>query len=271
MRQAGVPHRLVMGPWMHGGGSVEFNTEALRWFDTYMKRERNPGQLPISFYVTGAESWKDVDDWSESDAELVQWYLVPDGGLASSPSEQALPTRYTYDPTDPTPSVGLAAFDARRAMPCDNRALEERPDVVTFTSDAFENPLTLFGPASATLWVTSSAASADFFVRLTDVHPDGASVNVIDALRRVQHDERLHSGQEPMRLEIDLGPCAHRFDTGHRLRVQVSSGAFPFYGRNLGTDEDVATSTRIVVAEQSLFHDSRYPAHVTTTMAATSA
>ncbi len=164
---------------------------------------------------------------------------------------------------DPTPSVGLASFDATRALPCDNRELENRTDVVTFTSDPFDEPQTLFGPVGATLWVKSSAQSADFFVRITDVHPDGASHNVIDALRRIEGDDRLHAGDEPMKVEIALGPCAHQFDVGHRLRVQISSGAFPFYVRNLGTGEDIATGTRFTTADQTLFHDSQYPAHIT--------
>jgi uncharacterized protein len=263
LRQAGVAHRLVMGPWMHGGGWAEGNAEALRWFDTYVQTRGNAVQLPISFFVTGLGEWREVADWPEPGTETERWYLGASGSLAAAPSEEAAPTRYTYDPTDPTPSVGLAAFDAERAMPCDNRELEERPDVVTFTSDTLEEPLTLFGPVSATLWVNSSAESADFFVRVTDVHPDGASHNVINTLRRIEDDPQLHS--EPLKLEFDLGPCAHRFDKGHRLRVQVSSGAFPFYGRNLGTGEDMATGTRVVVAQQTLFHDTLHPAHLTVT------
>jgi putative CocE/NonD family hydrolase len=268
LRRAGVPHRLVMGPWMHGGGWAEGNVEALRWFDTHVRnRDDDSADVSVSFFVTGIDEWKDVAKWPDSDTKSERWYLVPTAGLASTPDDTALPTRYTYDPTDPTPSVGLAAFDPERALPCDNRALEERPDVVCFTSGAFEEPLTFFGPVSATLWVKSSAESADFFVRVTDVHPDGASYNVIDALRRVDHDERLHTGEEPLNLEIDLGPCAHRFGVGHRLRVQVSSGAFPFYVRNLGTSEDLATGTQITAAKQTLYHDGRYPAHVTAFLA----
>ncbi len=267
--RSGVPHRLVMGPWMHGGGWAGGNVEALRWFDTHLQNQKGADELPVSFYVTGSEALKETAGWPDSGRESKRWYLAPNGALAATPRDGSLPTRFTYDPTDPTPSVGLASFDPERAMPCDNRALEERPDVVTFTSDAFGEPLTLFGPVSATLWVKSSAQSADFFVRVTDVHPDGASYNVIDALRRVEHDPRLLSGQEPLKLEIDLGPCAHCFDTGHRLRVQISSGAFPFYVRNLGTGEDVATGTRIIVAEQTLSHDSRFPAHVAAVLAST--
>jgi putative CocE/NonD family hydrolase len=267
LREAGAAHRLVLGPWMHAGGRPEINAESLRWFDTYVQQRTNVDQPPVSFYVTGSEDWREVNDWPEPDADARRWYLVADGGLASAPCEQSPPTRYNYDPTDPTPSVGLASFDPERAMPCDNRTLEERPDVVTFTSNVLQEPLTLFGPVSATLWVKSSAESADFFVRMTDVHPDGASVNVIDALRRVETDDRLRIGVEPLKLEIDLGPCAHSFKAGHRLRVQVSSGAFPFYARNLGTDEDLATGTRVFVAEQTLFHDHQFPAHVVAVIA----
>jgi putative CocE/NonD family hydrolase len=269
LRHAGVPHRLVMGPWMHGGGWAEINAEALRWFDTYVQRKGGCTQLPVSFYVTGGEAWAEVEEWPEPSVEPERWYLVADGGLASTPSDQNATTSYTYDPNDPTPSVGLAAFDPEQAMPCDNRSLEARSDVVTFTSDVLDEPLVFFGPVSATLWVTSSAPSADFFIRATDVHPDGASVNVIDVLRRVEGDARLHSGDEPLELKLELGPCAHRFDVGHRLRIQVSSGAFPFYARNLGTGEDLATGTSIVVAEQTLFHDRRYPAHLSAVPAQT--
>lgn len=267
LRGAGVGHRLVMGPWMHGGGWAEGNVEALRWFDTHVLKRDVADDLSVSFYVTGSNEWKKVAGWPEDATKSDRWYLVSNGGLASTPNDQSLPTSYIYDPADPTPAVGLASFDPDRGFPCDNRALEERPDVVCFTSDAVEEPLTLFGPVSATLWVKSSSESADFFVRLTDVHPDGASVNVIDSLRRVEHDARLHTGNEPFRLEIDLGPCAHRFGVGHRVRVQISSGAFPFYVRNLGTGEDLATGTRITVAEQTLYHDSRYPAHLTASLA----
>ena len=174
--RAGVPHRIVMGPWMHGGGWAEGNVEALRWFDTHVRKRDDSTEASLSFHVTGSDEWTELTVWPDSDATSERWYLVPTAGLASVPNDGALPTRFTYDPTDPTPSVGLAAFDPERALPCDNSTLEERPDVVCFTSDAFEEPLTLFGPVSATLWVKSSAENADFFVRVTDVHPDGAVV-----------------------------------------------------------------------------------------------
>ena len=269
LRQAGVPHRLVMGPWMHGGGWVEGNVEALHWFDDHVLKLGHGPRATISFYVTGTDEWTETEGWPNPSAESALWFLAEDGRLALKPHDRsAPPTTYTYDPSDPTPSVGLASFDPERAMPSDNRSLEQRNDVTTFSSDPLAAPMTFFGPVSATLWVKSSAPSADFFVRVTDVHPDGASYNVIDALRRVEHDARLHTGQEPLQLELDLGPCAHCFDTGHRLRIQISSGAFPFYARNLGTNEDMATSTRVDVAEQSLYHEIRFPSHITATTVA---
>ena len=267
LERAGAAHRLVMGPWMHGGGWAEGNVEARNWFDIHVRKRDKVSPPAVSFYVTGSDSWKDETDVAGFRRTPTRWYLNANGELATTSDKDSLPTIYTYDPANPTPSVGLASFDPERALPCDNRALEERADVVTFTSGAFEEPMTMFGPVSATLWVESSAKSADFFVRLTDVHPDGGSYNVIDALRRVEHDERLYSGEEPLRLVIDLGPCAHFFGVDHHLRVQISSGAFPFYVRNLGTGEDVATGTQVVVANQTLYHDARYPTFVAAVLA----
>jgi hypothetical protein len=266
LEQAGVTHRLVMGPWMHGGGWAELNAEVLRWFDTHVKKQDALVQSPISFFVTGGDTWKESAGQLDSDTDSIRWYLAPHGSLTTTAIGDSDQTRFTYDPMEPTPSVGLASFDATRALPCDNRELESRTDVVTFTSDPFDKPVSLFGPVRATIWVKSSAKSADFFVRITDVHPDGASYNVIDALRRVEDDDRLYTGDEPMKLEIALGPCAHHFDARHQLRVQISSGAFPFYVRNLGTGEDIATGTRFTAADQILFHDSQYPAHIIVTV-----
>ena len=107
LRRSGVPHRLVMGPWMHGGGWAEGNVEALRWFDTHVQNRDDADRPTVSFYVTGSDEWKEVAGWANSDSRSERWYLAAPDGLASTPSDRSLPSRYTYDPTDPTPSVGF--------------------------------------------------------------------------------------------------------------------------------------------------------------------
>jgi putative CocE/NonD family hydrolase len=247
---------------MHGGGRDRHNLEALRWFDSFLLKTATPHDSDVALFVTGRDIWEDVGDDVEGGS--VRWYLAAGGRLLTAPADGP-PSSYTYDPADPTPAVGLASFDPENALPRDNRALEQRPDVLVFTADPFENDVQILGPVAADLSVTSSAQSADFFVRITDVAPDGSSTNVLDGLTRVERRPELR-GPHPLRVAVDLGFRAHEFRSGHRMRVQVSSGAFPFYARNLGTGEDLATGTRMVVAEQALWHDTAWPSTIDLTI-----
>jgi putative CocE/NonD family hydrolase len=115
----------------------------------------------------------------------------------------------------------------------DNKALESRADVVTFSSDPLLEPLDLGGRPSVTLALSVDNPYADVFVRLCDVDAGGHSHNVADRLVRL--DPTVPAG-ETQDLEVDLDPCFHRILAGHQLRLQVSGGAFPRYARNLGTD-----------------------------------
>ena len=110
--------------------------------------------------------------------------------------------------------------------------------------------------------LSSSSASnvdhTDFFVRLCDVHPDGRSFNVCDGLQRFDPDHDRASHEDgTFHASVRMWPVGHRFGAGHRVRVQVSSGAHPVYGRNLGTGEPPATATEMRVADQAVHHDAR--------------
>ena len=139
--------------------------------------------------------------------------------------------------------------------PVDNRGLEARPDVLVYTSDRLADPLVLIGAVEAELWLNSSLDHTDFFVRLCDVAPDGRSVNVCDGLQRLDPSSIRRSADGTFRVSVPMWPVGHRFGPGHRLRVQVSSGAHPVYARNLGTGELVATATAMRSAEQSVYHE----------------
>jgi hypothetical protein len=109
------------------------------------------------------------------------------------------------------------------------------------------------------VYASSSAASADFFVRLCDVDEAGVSRNVCDGLQRVA----IRADRAPQRVRVELWPMAYRFRRGHRLRVQVSSGAFPRWARNLGTGDPLATGTEMRIAEQSIHHSPACPLALT--------
>jgi predicted acyl esterase len=125
------------------------------------------------------------------------------------------------------------------------------PEVVLTYSTA---PLTadtdVIGEVSADIWFSSTAPSADVFVRLCDVDPAGRSWNICDGLTTLAG---LGDGL-PVKATVRLWATANRFKRGHRIRVQVSSGAFPRYGRNPGTGEPRGTAVKLVTAGQSVHH-----------------
>ena len=106
---------------------------------------------------------------------------------------------------------------------------------------------------SAEIWFRSSLAYADVFVRLCDVDEEGRSHNVCDGLTS------LTGADELTRAAVRLWPTAYLFKRGHRIRVQVSSGAFPRYARNPGTGEPLATATMLLAADQTVHHDPEHP------------
>ncbi len=150
-----------------------------------------------------------------------------------------------------------------QAPVADNRDLEARPDVLTYTTAPLQEDVVAMGPVSAEVHLRSSLEHTDVFVRLCDVLPSGPSRNVCDALVRLAPGEPAAGPDGARRVAVDLWPTAHRFRRGHRIRVQVSSGAHPRYARNPGTGEDPATATRLVAADQEVLHDGAHPSALT--------
>jgi uncharacterized protein len=120
----------------------------------------------------------------------------------------------------------------------------------------------IIGPVRLELYAGSSLRHADFFGRLCDVHPDGESVNVCNGLFRLEPGEGEQQQDGSSRIEIDMWATAYRFQRGHRLRLQVSSGAHPRWNRNLCTGEPIATATTMLAAEQTVYHNREHPSAV---------
>jgi len=264
LRDAGKRPYLTIGPWAHA--SVELTTfslrEALGWFRAYLLGDRSQlRQAPVRVFVTGANEWRELADWPPPGRQQ-RLHLQPGGGLALDIPPASEPDHYRYDPTNPTPSVAGPLLMGK-AMPADNRQLEARPDVLTYTTAPLEHDLDVIGPIQAELFVRSSREHTDFFARLCDVDPQGPSLNVCDALLRASPGQPGVAADSCLRVTIDLWPTAHRFRRGHRIRLQVSSGAHPRYARNTGSGEPLASATRLVVADQLIYHDPDHPSGIT--------
>ena len=252
---------LTIGPWIHLDREVARVAlrESLAWFDAHLKGQTDRlRRRPVRVFLMGAGEWRDLDAWPPK-AESSCLYLQQNGRLSERlPARHTLPDHYLYDPADPTPALGGPLFRPE-AGPQDNRPLEARPDVLTFTGPPLIHEVDVIGPVRLQLFARSSLAYADFFARLCDVHPDGRSINICEGIYRLQpgKGERLEDGS--VRVEVDMSATAYRFKVGHRIRLQLSSGAHPHYARNLGTGEPLATATEMRASYQTIYHDADHP------------
>ncbi|WP_055588010.1 CocE/NonD family hydrolase [Peterkaempfera griseoplana] len=263
---AGRAPRLTVGPWGHiGGGEGPSFVESVAFLKEHFAGAAGTRVAPVRAFLTGAQQWHDLPAWPPPGAAVRSWHphasglldpAAPDGGV----------TRWTYDPDDPTPAVGGPSLNPDSG-PVDNAAHERRADVAVFRSTPLAEAVTVAGEPVARIRFRSSAPSADVFVRICDVHPDGRSMTVCDGIRRIGSIGTAATDPPPgedgfREVEVPLWPAFHRFAAGHRIGVQVSSGAHPRYARNPGTGEPAVTAAAVVRAEQEISHDTALPSRI---------
>ena len=261
LQDAGRPARLTVGPWSHtsaGSGPAALG-EALGFGLAHARGEEPAPRAPVRLFVTGDEAWRDFPSWPPPGYAPRRFHLNPRGVLAADPPGESTPDPYRYDPADPTPAVGgirMAIGRGIKAGRVDNAVLEARPDVLTYTTATLANDVEVIGEVTAEIWFQSTLSHADVFVRLCDVDEGGRSVNVCDGL------VSLTAAAEIGCARVTLWPTAHRFKRGHRIRVQVSSGAFPRYNRNPGTGVPRGTAVTLRPADQHVHHDAAHPSAI---------
>ncbi|MCW2991774.1 MAG: CocE/NonD family hydrolase [Solirubrobacterales bacterium] len=284
--------RLLIGPWAHANVTGDFPERAfglaggalladvtgrqLRWFDHHLKGADNgvADELPVRLFVLGIDAWTDEADWPPPDAREWRLHLGAGGALTETPPGDEPEDVFAYDPADPAPTVGGATFlpgllVGANAGPRDQRAIEERDDVLCYTTTPLEYPLTVIGDVVLVLHAASSARDTDFTAKLVDVHPDGRAEIVCDGILRARYRDSLAAPAplEPDRayaLHIEVGATAIVFRAGHRIRLEVSSSNFPRFDRNTNTGGVIAHDgpDDFVVARNRVFHDERRPSHL---------
>jgi putative CocE/NonD family hydrolase len=261
LRASGHSPYLTIGPWGHLDADCLWESvrQGIVWFDAILKGDRRRlRNSPVSIYVMGAGTWREMESWPPL-AQETSYYLQGQGGLSPAhPAEGTSPHTYSYDPNDPTPSLG-GALMSRQAGSYDNRRLEARPDVLTFTTEKLEQDLEVIGPLRLLLFATSNRLTFDIFARLCDVYPDGRSMNVTDGFLRLFPGMAAPQPDGVLQITIELSPTAYCFARGHSFRLQVSSGAFPRFDRNPGTIEPFGLAVQLQPSEQTIYHDPQHP------------
>lgn len=267
LRAAGRRPQLRIGPWTHTapGLAAASHRAGIAWLRAHMlDDERLLRDSPVRVFVTGERSdggWRDLADWPPPGTRERCLWLAGDGQLRDGSPEEAqgaTADRYRYDPSSPTPAVGGPVLLARNAV-LDNRHLEARDDVLVFSTETLQNAVEAIGPVRVELWARADSEYFDLFARVCDVDREGASWNVCDALASVAQERFPRTEDGVWVVSFNLWPIGHRFAAGHRIRLQVSSGAHPRYARNPGTGEDRASATATRAVEVELLHDLDHP------------
>ncbi len=287
--------RLLIGPWTHnyaldfvgqlglggmgsaaGGGVPQSH---VKFFSRHLRGE--DVDIPVvRYFVMGSNVWKTADDWPIPGTEFVSWYLHSGGGANTAdgdgrlgrdePATTERPDTYRYDPMDPVPAWGFRVMYTGGSVvngPYEQTRVERRPDLLVYTTGVLDEPLELAGDVRLHLWASSSARDTDWIVKLCVVDRFGLSTNLADGYLRARvrngwQQPELMEPEHPYEFSIGLGQTAYRFEPGQRIRLQVTSSAFPHLARNMNTGNPIHEDADGVVATQTILHDPEHPSRL---------
>jgi hypothetical protein len=268
-------------------GDVDFGPHAvenvytdviLDWYDFLFKSIKNQfaTDKPVKLFVMGANEYRQEDDWPPPQARSTKYFLHSagkansvrgDGSLSTSAPKSEPSDSYAYNPANPTPTIGgPLCCDAEHMEPGprDQRAVENRDDVLVYSIGPLNSDLEVTGPVTADLFVKSSAVDTDFTAKLVDVAPDGFAQDLTEGILRMryrssaEHATLMNPGQI-YEITLDLWATSNVFLKGHSLRLEISSSNFPRFDRNLNTGEEIKFARTMATANNTILHDAQHP------------
>jgi len=250
----------------------------LNWYDFLFKGIQNEfaTDKPVKLFVMGANEYRQEDDWPPPQAQSTKYFLHStgkanslrgDGSLSVAPPKAEPVDSYVYNPANPVPTVGgPLCCDAEHMEPGprDQRSVENRDDVLVYSTGPLSRDLEVTGPVTATLFVRSSAVDTDFTAKLVDVAPDGFAQDLTEGILRMRYRDspehaRLMNPGQIYEISLDLWATSNVFLRGHTLRLEISSSNFPRFDRNLNTGEEIKFARTFVSATNAILHDAQHP------------
>jgi len=289
--------RLLIQIGGHAGfgrhiGDVDFGDEAVKfpstavllaWYDYLFKGVQNEfgsegsaAGKPVHVFVMGENAYHQESDWPPPQARPTRYFLHSgssanslrgDGSLSLTPPKKEAADKFTYDPANPVPTIGGSLCcdqEHYEPGPRDQRAAENRDDVLVYSTKALGEDMEATGPVTLELWAKSSAVDTDFTAKLVDVAPNGLALNLTDGILRMRYRDsqekpEMMNPDQVYKITVDLWATSNVFKKGHILRLEVSSSNFPRFDRNLNTGAEQATSREFISATNTILHDAEHP------------
>lgn len=295
---AGPSQKLMVGPWFHDQywttytqvGDEDFGPSSamgrerlmklsLEWFDRSLSESTGGFSEwpPVRLFVMGANEWKDYDRWPPKDVSYRKLFLgsekganglAGDGYLSARAPETSKADTYQFDPMDPVPTYGGANFHFLPHLigVKDQREIEERDDVLVYTTPPLEEEAEIIGPIRAELYASTEGPDTDFTAKLVEVRSNGYARIIQEGIIRASYrnggDRELIEPGQIYRLAVDLGSTAVVIPKGHRLRLEISSSNFPKYDRNPNTGEEALMARVLKSVTQSVYHGGDHPSYL---------
>jgi putative CocE/NonD family hydrolase len=291
-------NNLVMGPWFHGGwvrstgssfGDIDFGQATSTHYQEkieypfFMQHLKGaaPHQLAeATIFLTGSNQWKNFDTWPPAATESKVLYFQPDGRLSfSKPTVTSSFDEYESDPNAPVPyQDGVQQSRTREYMVDDQRFAARRPDVKVYQTEVLTEDITLTGPLTADLWVSTTGTDADYVVKLIDVYPEDAVSTLSKEIMmggyqmlvrgEIMRGKFRNSFEVPeafvpgkvSQVKYELPDVGHTFKKGHRIMVQVQNSWFPLADRNPQQFMDIysAGDQDFQKATHRIYHDASH-------------
>ena len=302
-----VKNFLVMGPWSHGQwaygkatnlGNIYWGTDANKkfatlekyFFDYYLLGKSGPEIPEATIFVTGSNEWRTFDTWPPRNVSEKKLFLQPDGGISfSSPDINSSYDEYISDPMKPVPySTAVHINRTAEYMTDDQRFAARRPDVMVYKTDILQEDITLTGPVTADLFVSTTGTDADYIVKLIDVLPEDTEPDISSVVSvplggyqmlvrgEVFRGKYRNSFERPepfvpgkvTEVKYGIPDIAHTFKKGHRIMIQVQNSWFPLVDRNPQKFVDIYTcsDSDFQKATQRIYHDTGNPSSISVTV-----
>jgi uncharacterized protein len=277
----------IVGERSVGDARLNYDELTWAWFDHFLKGEKNGAlqTMPkVRYYTMGINKWQSSDTWPPRGAQPMSFFLSSggrantlngDGALTNAAPATDSPDGFEYDPMKPAPSHGgnvCCTGNAVAGGAFDQRKIEERPDILVYSTEPLKEGIEVSGPIEVTLYVSSDAKDTDFTVKLIDVYPDGRAYNLDETIQRMRYrngyDKSLVWMEAGKVYKVTLQPMttSNYFEAGHRIRLEVSSSNFPRFDRNLNTGGKNYDESQGVVARNAVHHSKQYPSEIKITV-----